>query len=406
MYTDNTLKSVSNAGADIDSYEYNPVMTLIITFDTPDTFNFADLFNNNRYEYFKYEHLKFENNKFNHNGYLTTISDAEIRLNFNNAIVTNATFKIEDSADIDYLRDAIKPYYCLDKNGVTYEFPLGVFMLSSPNKSSNGKNVIRNVQAYDFLKALDDDKLVNSLSYVKGTNVIATVKSILTSVGTWAKFNIEDNTEVLIEDLSYESGKSKLFVINSLLNAINYYPLWADGNGIFMSLEWSDSYNKTWEFIDNENSLYNKNVDLTKNYTEMYNRVVVIAQQLTPDTAPFTKIWTMEDEGMADNPLSYTNLGRYITERFFSEATSQDYVDLRARREIRRMMEIEESINYSHAFISARLNDGLPYQGDAYLFKNKKLDIEAIYKIDSFSWKLQTGSLVSSKIRRVTEIEN
>lgn len=137
----------------------------------------------------------------------------------------------------------------------------------------------------------------------------------------------------------------------------------------------------------------------------MYNRVIIIAQQLTPDTEPFYKVWTMEDENMSSNPISYTNIGRYITKRFYSEATSQSYVDLRARREIRKMLEIEEAVNYNHAFITNRLMDGLPHNGDAYRFKNTLLNIDETYKIDGFTWNLRTGSLVNSKIRRVTDVE-
>ena len=80
---------------------------------------------------------------------------------------------------------------------------------------------------------------------------------------------------------------------------------------------------------------------------------------------------------------------------------SQSYVNLRAIRELRKMLEIEEAINYRHAFVTSRLNDGIPWQGDSYRFKNTKMEIDKTYKIVSQSYDLKAGVSVNTMIKGV-----
>jgi len=363
------------------------------------------IFLGNRREYFEYELLTLQDGYYSHSSYITDyIISCTITLDFSRDIITSCSINMRNNDTINYLEDLIRPWYCMIVDGITYKYPLGTFLLSSPDKMSDGKIVTRSIAGYDLLLALDQDKTTASSSYDAGTSVIDTVESILTSVGTWVNYYVEASSETLAENMSYEIGRSKLFIINSLLNTINYTPLWADGNGVIRSIPWSDIVNKTWEFEDNTESLYESGINLKLDYSQMYNKVVVIAAQLTADTEPLYKIWTFEDEGLTDHPLSYTSIGRYITKIFNSEASSQEYVDLRARKEIRKMLEIEESINYKHAFITNRSNDGLPYNGDGFLFKNTLLNANATYKIESLSYNLKVGELVNTTIRRVTGV--
>lgn len=359
-------------------------------------------------EYFTYELLTLQSGVYKRSQWISDyIENASIDLDFDRSIISGAKFQLKDLAnisglnDINYLSDLIKPWYNFIVNGTTYEIPLGVYMLLSPQKKSNGNLISRNIDGYDLLKALDQDKTIVSKSFTSGTNVITAIEGLLDDIGTWVNYQLEPSTETLSEAVSYELGKSTLFIINSLLNMINYYPLWVNGNGVYRGVPWSATPNISHEFLDNELSLYEENVELDVDYSGIYNRVVIINNQLSQDTAPLYKVWTMEDEGLQNHAFSYTNIGRYVTKIFQSEATSQSYVDLRARRELRKMLEIEEAINYKHAFITSRLDDGIPWQNDAYRFKNTNLDIDYTYKIINQSYTLQPGLTVKSNIKRV-----
>lgn len=362
----------------------------------------STIFDNGGQEYFKYELLTLQDGTYKHSRYISDyVEGGSIDIDFDRSVISGANFSLKDIPDIDYLSDLIKPIYCLVTGGTTYEIPLGHYMLLSPSKLLDGKEITREIEGFDLLKALDQNKTLVSQSFVAGTNVVTSIESLLYGIGTWTKYQIEPSTQVLSEDISYELGRSTLFIINSMLNMINYYPIWCTGNGVYKSIPWSDVPNVAHEFLDNSVSLYEENVGLFVDYSDIYNKVVVITNQLEEDTAPLYKVLAMEDDGLSTHPFSYTSIGRHIVKIFNSEAVSQTYVDLRAKRELHKMLEIEESIRYRHAFVTPRLSDGIPWQGDAYRFKNTDLDIDKTYKILNQNYVLKTGLIINSNIKGV-----
>ena len=357
-----------------------------------------------RYEEYKFELLTLDNNKYRSSGFITEfVKNATISIDFTRDVIGTASFTVDDnvSDQINYMTDLIRPYYIINN---TYEYALGTYMLTTPAKISNGKFVSRNISSYDLLLALDQDKTIESYSISAGTVITDEIKSILDSVGGWVNYNIVNNSQTLPDDIAYELGRSKLFIINSLLNMINYYPLCCNGFGVYMGIPWAEDKNVIWTFVDDNNSIYASGINQDIDYSTMYNRVVIINNQLNEDVAPLYKVWTLEDEGLSSHPFSYTSIGRYVTKKFDSEAVSQDYIDLRARREIRKLTEVEESISYNHMFAINRNLDGLPRQGDSYEFKNTLLNVNEIYLIQSQDYNLKVGNMVKSTIKRVRSI--
>lgn len=373
------------------------------------------VFKNSRYEEFEYELLSLQGSTYAHKYDITKyVKDASISIDFTKDIIGKASFTIKDDItddltgeplEIDYLSDLIKVWYNINGSDLSYRIPLGVYSLTMPEKQSDGRLIHIKVSALDLLYILDQDKTTIAYSFPSGTDVVSAVEIILDSVGSWVNYNIEPSSETLSEDMTFTLGKSKLYIINSLLNTINYYPLWSSGNGVFRAIPWSEIQNITWNFYDDTESLYEKGISTKLDYSKTYNKIIVVTNETTADTAPLTSTLTFEDLGIEnDVPFSYTNIGYYKTYVLNSEAVSQDYVDLIARRELMKMLEVEESIPIAHAFVTSRETDGLPYQGDCYNFKNTLLDVDATYKIESMSYTLGVGNLVKSNIRRVMNV--
>lgn len=406
FFSSNTYYETSDSGVDIDSWDYQPIASLSITFIPPTQLKVSDILAFPRTEGFKYQLLSLNNGSYIHNEFITNkIENAMIDYNFTRDVINTCTIAMKDYTSINYLNDLIRVKYWINYQGTIYEFPLGTYLMLSPQKDSDGKVVTRNIFCYDLLYALVQDKITASVTYASGTNVITTIKSILDSVGSWVKYIIDDASLTLSEDMSYEVGRSKLFIINSLLNTINYEKLFCDGFGNYRAIPWNNDKKIVWDFEDNNQSLYEKGVSSIVDYTNVYNYALVIANQLEEDTEPLIGTYTFEDEGLDNHPLSITSLGRTIVQPFESEAISQSYVDGRARRELLKMLEIENAINYKHALVINTWNDGIPYPGDCYKFKNTLLNINSIYRIESFTYQLQVGQSVNSIIRRIYTIE-
>lgn len=401
--TSNTQIGVSNAYVDGDTYEYNLGNSITVTYTPQPVPDFRDTFYGNRVESFQYELLVLntEQTDYIHSKWLTEdVISCSLTQNFDNDIVGSIVLTMKEDLDINYLSDLVKIYYTC--NG--YTFPLGCYMMLSPYRYST-QLIKRTIEGYDLLKYLEQNKISTSLTIPSGTVVTDEIISRLGNIGNWVKYNIKPSTEVLSEDMSYVAGKSELFIINSLLNTIDYVPLFCNGNGTYTSYPYNYDEKSNWTFYDNNQSLYTNSVDLNVDYSGIFNKAVVMSNELTEDTEPIVSECTFEDINLPDHPYSYTSLNRYIVQIFSSETVTQDYADLRSERELRKMLENEETINYSCAFISSRLDDGLFWNNDCFKFRNLNLDVEANYNFISFTWNLATGNLLRMVIRRTIKIE-
>src|SRR5690606_18616266 len=108
------------------------------------------------------------------------------------------------------------------------------FILSSPTRKDENKQVKRPIEAYDSSLILKEDKLTDRYTIAAGTKYTDAIIDILNAAGIW-KITIIDHPGTLATDREFEIGTSKLFAVNELLAAINYTSLWVDENGYFVA---------------------------------------------------------------------------------------------------------------------------------------------------------------------------
>lgn len=92
-------------------------------------------------------------------------------------IKRTAKFRIQDSGEIDYLSDRIKPYarLHLEPYGEDdwVEWPLGVFILSTPTRTAEEDGtVLRDVEGFDQLQALADDLIADRYTAGAPTEIL------------------------------------------------------------------------------------------------------------------------------------------------------------------------------------------------------------------------------------------
>jgi hypothetical protein len=181
---------------------------------------------------FRYELLDLQNRrKFD----LTNVEGGKIDYNSFAQIKRSASFSMieNETLDIDYMSDRIKPYMRLQMRDAGWvEFPLGVFLLSSPSRKDDGFNVVREIDAYDGLVVLIDDKVSDRYTIAEGTGYYTAIVDALTSAGI-NLYNIEQTDKTLPRALEFEPGTEKLTIINELLSQLNYTPLHVDVEGYY-----------------------------------------------------------------------------------------------------------------------------------------------------------------------------
>ena len=146
------------------------------------------------------------------------------------AIKRVADLVIREHKEVDYLSDRIKPYMRLKLGNSFAEFPLGVFLMSSPQRQEDGVSISKNVECYDKTQILSDDKFDTRYLVRAGENYINAVATIIASAGI-NNYRLDACSLTLRTDIEFSVGTSKLDAINQLLKAINYNELYADSYG-------------------------------------------------------------------------------------------------------------------------------------------------------------------------------
>lgn len=368
---------------------------------------------------FRYELLDKEGNK---KADLYNVLAAEVSHSALATIKRTARFTLRDDDTIDYLQDRIRPivrvfippgrifanYFAFysqqfaalieeAKEATTsgwVEFYLGEFLLSSPTRTEENGQVIRDVEAYDGLVTLTDDKFDSDYTIAAGTNYIQAVIDILASAGI-AKYNIPETDKVLSKDIVLNVGEEKLSAINDLLKAINYESIHVDVNGYFTSAYYRSPADRAseYEYFTNSDSVvfggYSEELDAFA----LPNKWVVKADR--GEAEPLVSTYVNDKP---ESPLSTINRGRNIVDYrelndIADQVTLDDYTERIAYESSQRFGKIifETGIMPFHDY------------SDVFDIHFNDLGVSGKYSETSWTMPLAVGAKMKHEIRR-TEI--
>jgi len=189
------------------------------------------------------------------------------------------------------------------------EFPLGVFLLSTPPRQTDSALIVtRQIDGYDLNQILVDWKTTDRMTIPAGTNYIVEVKSLLEAAGI-TDHNLTATTYTLPVDLDYAGGTSYLTIINDLMKAINYRTLWFDADGVAVALPWANPSTQpaSYTYVDDSKSVIYPQVNQLLDLFAVPNVWVVVVAQT--DTAEIVSTYTNSNP---NSPTSTVNRGREI----------------------------------------------------------------------------------------------
>ena len=160
--------------------------------------------------------------------------DCKIFNNTDATIQRSCSLTIIEDKEIDFASERLRPYMKLKTETGMLVYPLGVFLMSSPQRQAQGGAVKRTVECYDKMQILNDDRFDTRYTVPAGTSYTAAVANIVLSAGI-NMVNITPSQLETVTALEFPIGTSKLAACNELLAAINYYPLYADSYGVVRS---------------------------------------------------------------------------------------------------------------------------------------------------------------------------
>jgi hypothetical protein len=354
---------------------------------------------------FRYDLLDAENAYL---GQLDNVITGSISQSSLADIKRTATFTLRENGQINYLRDRIQPWVRLrmphdplttpppaEWNGHRYvEFPQGVFLLTSPVRSSDAANtVLRQVEAYDTSLVLLDDGITNRQAAVAGDTYTATVDGLLGSIPA----NITQSPLTLPTAREWEPGTAKLTVINDLLTSINYEALFFDEYGRAVARPYVSPTDRGSEYTyaDDAMSVTLPEVQHTLDLYGVANKWVLTVNN--PDRPPLSATLTNNDP---NSPTSVIGRGRTILDF----RPDQDAANLATLIALTKRLAVEASQVYESVTFSTAL---MPHHShnDVFTFRFNNLGLSQKYAETEWTMTLEAGTPMTHTVRRVVNIE-
>ena len=343
---------------------------------------------------FRYELLDSQN-KFKRQ--LDNVLTASVA---NNALVDikrTARFTLTEDGNIDFLSDRIKPWTKIKMpDGGFAEFPMGVFLLTTPPRKANSVGIItREVEAYDQTQILLDDKVDDRYTVPAGTNYIAAIKDILDSAGITGQ-NLTPTDKVLPTDRDWDPGTTKLQIINDLLGAINYGSLYFDENGFAVAQPYVSPAIRASEYTyrDDDQSVMFPDVEQSLDLWNVPNKWVLSVSEA--DRAPLRSVYTNSNP---DSPTSTVGRGRTImADPIAVDAVDQTTLDAMVARRAYEASQVYEKVSFGTGIMPMHSN------ADVLTLEFTGLGISAKYAETSWEFELKAGARMKHEIRRVISI--
>jgi len=344
---------------------------------------------------FRYDLLNSDDIKI---GELTSIPGGSLGLNSLAQIKRKGKFKFKESEfkDIDWLNDRVQPFFMLKIGDDWLEWPLGIFLISSPSRKVKNNAIYRDVEVYDTSLILLEDKFDNRYRIVAGTNYVEAITKIINQAGIW-KVNIPPIVGDIKTDKEFEIGTSRLETVNELLQEINYTSIWVDESGYFISKPYVLPTFRTVEYEYRNNDMSIILPDTSTEEMDLFsvpNRWVVVASN--PETEPLVSRYTNDNAG---SPTSTLNRKRNIVD--YREV--DDILDQKTLDEYVQRIAYEASQIYGKFIFETAI---MPHHGymDSLYCEHTGLNIANKYIETSWEIELKASGKMLHNARRVIQI--
>ena len=289
------------------------------------------------------------------------------------------------------------------------EIPLGVFLIAAAPEEWSDTGRILSLELLDKATVLDQDSVDATYTVDASTAILAAVSTVITSAGESITVDAEV-TATLTSAMVWESGTTKLQIVNDLLGALNYNSLWVDGNGSFRATPYvvpadrSLTYellNVARELLDGEKSIYGREWARDQDLFAVPNKVIAV-QSASGDAAALTGTYTNTD---ADSPFSYASRGnRWITHVLDGVETPEGtdlevvaFLDARARRSLIASSSGQATVEIVTLPIPVRV-------GDVFRFKNVPAGIDASHVLISRELGAHSTGMMALKLQELVTL--
>lgn len=343
---------------------------------------------------FTYELLDDTNQ---HKDWLIEVVTANVKDNNLNPVRRTAFFTMRDTDVIDFGKDRIKPYCRLQMpDGGYAEFPMGVFLLASPIRRLTATGAVYlDVQAHDQSVILRDDLLETRYSLLIGDSYINAVRSLLSHAGI-TQVALEPSPLTLPYPRDWDPGTSRMDLINALLAAINYNPIYFDSYGTAVARPFVYPWERPIEYT----------------YEDDSQSVIFLKAQQNYELDKVPNVWSFTDShpdlvltstfvnNDPNSPTSVPSRGRRIMSPMSTaKAADQASLDGQVQRQAFYDSSVHKEIEFSTAIMPIHECD------DIYNLGISALGETARYQETMWELALQVGTPMRHRAMRVIPLQ-
>lgn len=279
-----------------------------------------------RTEWYTYQLLNYNDE------YIRDLDNCEsFTLDYNafTSLKSSINLSMHDDPQINLLTDRIKIIMHIKINNTLFDFPLGIYLMCSPDCTRNGNSSeyaydTRSVQLYSKLKIYEDDKCLEDYVILTGTSIDA---EILRLLGT-NKVNIPKTGRVMTQDKVFSIGTKYLEIINYLLGILNFTTLDVDGDGYFYANEYILPTEKEIDiyFTDDENQCIEESFEESFDTFDVPNVFIGYCNDVDGSMINYTYV-----NSNPESPTSTVNMHRSICTDATQFDNCESLMDLQAK---------------------------------------------------------------------------
>lgn len=311
-------------------------------------------------------------------------------------VKSTGSLTVKDTGQIvggNWSQYRVQPVYTV--NGIDY--PLGVFLPSTTSDDWDDRTRTWTVELADKTSILDRAVLGEFYTVPAGSNVVATVKSLIERSGETAG-SITPSDQVTLGTLTFEPKDTLLSVINDLLSAANFFSLWCDGEGQYQVTPSTSVADRpiTAEFVDglDGTALYTPAFSREQDIQSIPNRVIAISSSDADQPAMIARA----ENHNPDSGFSYESIGYWIDHVEESvETTSQAALQEYAQRRLESLSSAVANIEIGHWFEPIMFNN-------AVRFRSTPAGLDGRYTVSKCSIPLAELGLMKTTLREVVQV--
>lgn len=349
---------------------------------------------------FRYDLLGLDNERL---GALSAVSSASVEYNALADVSGQAKFVIEETDEVDFLRDRIQPWVRLampanDRGDPAWvEWPQGVYLLSTPTrKTTAAGRVLREVGGMDQTLVLREDLTAERYHVAAGTKYTDAVVTLLD--GLIPQLDVVPSDLTLPTAKEWDPGTSRASILGDLLTAANYqgFHLDAFGAGQVRPYQSPQDQAPSYTYANDAVSVMLPEVSQERDLYGVANRWVLVASVPDADVA----LTAEKTNDSASSPTSTVSRGRTITDYREVQEDAPDQATLNARVE-------RLAFEASQVYEAVEFETGLqPFHEHAEVYSIAFSDLGLSAKFSEHRWSmdLRAGATMKHRARRVVSV--